>query len=446
MESYILLKEPIPASQAIFLLGRIVEDPLNPLNSYCPENPHLSYLLDVMETTALDVQRSVDSSRDAGFKTKMFRLSSSVRGSSTKWQARQMVTRSLRQHEKAFHAIYSLHKEELNRLITSWRGIGYMAVSTKALIDGEIATQETDGNSVSVSASLDLQMGVSGGVNLGSSSSIISRATTESYTKIVDEQVFAICYRTVKIRTQWLSRVSELKLESSKTTFRSTSGKSSKNGSSRNDETASGPVTPGHSSPTIVSQDKADSDPRYAIAPSASTHGKVNSTPGEDTGDDTPSTAYRAQPVLQTLAAAPVGAVKIVEPLDSNQALWNAVLDLKTMNEEVIELDDMTESSFTEDVERPGKPAHVVLVTEDKHDELANNIVVFETSPPSMTEKWVKVLKDFLPDWPYHLLWESIVFPALEALEVLEEIPAAGTDRIRWRCVSTDFIFTRASR
>ncbi|MCJ1435834.1 hypothetical protein MMC27_005210 [Xylographa pallens] len=435
MESYVLLKEPIPASQASLLLGRIVQDPLHPLHAYCPEDPHLSNLLNVMETTTLDVQRSIDSSRDAGFRTKMFRLSSSVRGSSTKWQARRMVTRSLMQHEKAFDTIYSLHKNELNQLITSWRGIGYMAVSTKALIDGEIATQESDGNSVSVSASIDFPLGVGPSVNFGSSSSSIHRAMTESYTKIVDEEVFAVCYRMVKVKTQWLSRASELKLGSSKPTSKFAVGKSSQKGGSRNEKTYLEPVTPGRLSPTIIGKDKPDPDPQYVNTPSESKLGKVASDPSEEIGDIAPTTTHRVQPVLsQTLAAAPVGAVKVVEPLDSNQERWNAFLDLKTMDNEVIELDDMTESDFTEDMERSGKPAHVVLVTEDKHDELANNIVVFETSPSSVTERWVKVLKHLLLNWPCRLVWDFIMFPALEALEVLEKKPAADTDRIRWRC------------
>ena len=435
MDSYVLLKEPIPASQ-VSILGRIVEDPLRPLYAYYPEDPHLSNPSDVVESTALDVQRSFDSSSDTGFRTKIFRLSGSVRGSSAKWQARRMVTRSLTQHEKAFDAIYSLNKNELNRLITSWRGIGYMAVSTKALIEGELVTQESDGKSVALSASIDLSMGVIGPMNLGNLSSITSRQMTESYTKIVDEQVFAVCYRTVKIQKQWLSRASKLRLGSSKPTFRSTGGRSSKNGGSKNEEPDVGPVTPGRVSPTSIGKEKPDQDPRYANAPSNSTHGKVASNSGEYNVDSAPLIMHRAQPVLQTLAAAPVGTVKIVEPLDSDQKLLNAVLDLKTMDSEIIELDDTTESDFTEDEDRPGKPAHMVLVTGDKHDELVDNIVVFETSPTSMTNRWANVLKT---------LWDFILFPALEALEVLEKIPAAGTDRIRWRCVGTDFDFAPSS-
>ncbi|MCJ1416072.1 hypothetical protein MMC32_002407 [Xylographa parallela] len=430
METYILLKEPIPASQASLLLGRIVQDPLHPLRAYCPEDPHLSNLLNVVETTTLDVQSSIDSSRDIGFKTKVFRLASSVRS----WRAPRMVTRSLTQHQQAFDTIYSVHKNELNRLITSWRGIGYMAVSTTALIDGEIATQESDGNSVSVSASIDFPMGLGPALNFGSSSSNVNRAMTKSYTKTVNEEVFAVSYRMVKIQTQWLSRASKLKLGSSKPTFKFAVGKSSPKGGSRNEKTYLEPFTPDRSSPKIIGKDKPDPDPQYVNTLSVSELSKVASNASEEIGGIATTTTHRAQPVLQTLAAAPMGAVQIVEPLDSNQELWNAVLDLKTMENEVIELDDMTESDSIEDMERPRKPAHVVLVTEDKHDELADNIVVFETSPNLVTKRWAKVFKDSLSNSPCRLVWDFILFPTLEALEVLEKIPAPGTDRIRWRC------------
>ena len=69
MESYVLLKEPIPASQPFSSLGRIVEDPLRSLHAYCPEDCCLNSLLHVVESTDLDVQTSVNFSGDVGFST-----------------------------------------------------------------------------------------------------------------------------------------------------------------------------------------------------------------------------------------------------------------------------------------------------------------------------------------------------------------------------------------
>ena len=78
-------------------------------------------------------------------------------------RAEHMITRSLTQHRKAFEAIYLDDKYELNRFIASWRGFGYMVVSTKAFIDGEIVAQESGGSSISAAAHVpvDAVMGAS---------------------------------------------------------------------------------------------------------------------------------------------------------------------------------------------------------------------------------------------------------------------------------------------
>lgn len=431
MDSYVLLKEPIPAHQASRLLGRIVKDPLRPLHAYCPEDPRLNELLDVVEATTLDVQTSVELSSDTDFKTKLFRLSSSRGSSSIKWEAQRMVTRSLTQHQIAFDTVYSLHKADLNRLITSWRGIGYMAVSTKALIDGEISTQQSRGSSVS--ASIDFSISDAISVNLGRSSSSGSRAIQGTFTKIVDEQVFAVCYRTVKVRTTWLSRASELKLGSGIPASQFSGGGSSRQSGGRDEQPDLGPERLRSFSSTAVDEDRPEQEP-------LDTDTSTGSPSGEGNENTTSLITNRAQPVLQTLAAAPDGAVKIVEALDTDPEFWRYILDLKAMNSEVLELDDTTGSDLAghQDEDRSGKPAHAVLVTEEKLNELADNIVVFETSASS-AEGWERASQDLLQNWFYRFLWVPILFPALEALEILETPQAAGTDRIRWRCVRMPF-------
>jgi hypothetical protein len=98
--------------------------------------PYGSIGQEVLVSTELNVAMSLP----AGLRTKFFlSIAKPTRESSMELRAERMIIRSLTQHRKAFEAIYLDHKDELNRFITSWRGIGYIAVSTKAFIDGEIS-------------------------------------------------------------------------------------------------------------------------------------------------------------------------------------------------------------------------------------------------------------------------------------------------------------------
>ena len=68
MESYVLLKAPIPASHARQLLGRIIADPLRPLDTYCPEDPLWKHR--ARSTGIHGTQRSNESAR--GLKDQVF--------------------------------------------------------------------------------------------------------------------------------------------------------------------------------------------------------------------------------------------------------------------------------------------------------------------------------------------------------------------------------------
>jgi hypothetical protein len=217
---YILLADKLPEGLSSKILGRIVSNPLFPTDEYVPDDPQDHLNAPPLEVTDINAQITFEANRDNAVQAKLSKIfnmdASRAKSNSAKINSKRIITRSLTNTRKAFNTIYQAHKSEIIDMLSSkeCKGTAYMAVALKSFVDAEVEHQKGNENTILIESEIPVIEGVAaaGGIALPLSLDPKLRGERKFVadwiqTHVADgEQVFAIRYRTIKLKKAWFPR------------------------------------------------------------------------------------------------------------------------------------------------------------------------------------------------------------------------------------------------
>jgi hypothetical protein len=215
-----VLTDRLPANTvAPLLLGRVVADIKHPTHEFAPKDPRPALKDETIEIADSNVSSVLSVVKNKVAKARIadilgFTLDDQAFSGKT-FKSPQVKTETLQQHRDALAQVLEKHRGPVEELLARNWGKGYFIVGIKTCLDGErddSVTQKTDfGMRLKAPTDLTTQIASHGTASAPQSVSveIEARATREgsarSSFKGAGEQVFAIQYRTIRLKKGLLS-------------------------------------------------------------------------------------------------------------------------------------------------------------------------------------------------------------------------------------------------
>ena len=215
-----ILTDRLPSSEIPLLLGRIVADFASPTDEYLPEDPRVALNSKFLEIIDTDFSTLFAGSKDNSVESKIGQIlgisGENGHNSQSRLHSKLVRTRTLPQHREALKALLGRFRPQILQLLKDNGGVAYMVVGIKSAVDAEHATEGQFGSRTALMIGLPTDAIATaashGMVTLGQSADIdvnSSRArgqAFESAATMDGEQVFAIRYRLVKLKKNFLGR------------------------------------------------------------------------------------------------------------------------------------------------------------------------------------------------------------------------------------------------
>lgn len=213
-----ILTDRLPGSEIPLLLGRIVAHFASPTDEYFPEDPRIALHSKILEIVDTDFSTLFAGSKNKPVESKIGQIlgvsSEDGHNNQSRLQSKLVRTRTLSQHREALKALLQQFRPQILQLLKDNEGVAYMIVGIKSALDAEHATERQFGKRTALTIGLPTAAIVTaathGMVNLGQGADIdINSGKTqgqafESAATMEGEQVFAIRYRLIKLKTFFL--------------------------------------------------------------------------------------------------------------------------------------------------------------------------------------------------------------------------------------------------
>ncbi len=222
-----LIIDKLPGSEIPLLLGRIVANPRSVTDDYRPEDPRPALNGKYLELFDKDFSTLFSASTNEKAKASVSRVLgfdvNKEDSTSTRQTAKFVRTRILPQHRDVLEALLEHHRPAVLKLLGDNRKTGYMIVGIKSALDGQQSRKRHSGSKKRLRLNLPTGAVVNaashGTVDIGDNADLIIDAGVEnawsgsSKSNLVGEQVFAVRYRRITLRTAFLSeKVKDVKL------------------------------------------------------------------------------------------------------------------------------------------------------------------------------------------------------------------------------------------
>ena len=214
-----LVIDKLPGSEIPFLLGRIVANPRSATDEYKPEDPRSALKGKYLEFFDKDFSTLFSASNNEKAKASVSRVLGfdieKETSTTTKQTAKSVRTRILPQHRDVLKALLDHHRAAILNLLADNKKTGYMIVGIKSALDGQQSRKGHQGSKKRLRLNVPTGAAVNaishGTVDIGDNADVnvdagIENAWTgSSKSTLVGEQVFAIRYRRITLRTAFLS-------------------------------------------------------------------------------------------------------------------------------------------------------------------------------------------------------------------------------------------------
>lgn len=214
-----LVIDKLPGSEIPFLLGRIVANPRSATDEYKPEDPRTALNGKYLKLFDKDFSNLFSTSSNEKAKASVSKILGfdieKKSSTTTKQTAKFIRTRILPQHRDMFKALLDHHRAEILNLLADNKKTGYMIVNIKSALNGQQSRKGHQGSKkrlrLNVSTGAAVNAISHGTVAIGDNADVnvdagIENAWTgSSRSTLIGEQVFAIRYRRITLRTAFLS-------------------------------------------------------------------------------------------------------------------------------------------------------------------------------------------------------------------------------------------------
>ena len=214
-----LIIDKLPGSQIPLLLGRIVANPRSVTDEYRPEDPRPALEGTYLELFDKDFATLFSATNNERARASVSRVLGfdvdKEESISTKQTAKFVRTRILPQHRDVLEALLDHHRPAILKLLGDNKKTGYLVVGIKSAFDGH---QDRKGHSgakkrlrLNVPTGAVMNAVSHGAVDIGDAADVNVEAgfetawSSSSESTLVGEQVFAIRYRRITLRTAFLS-------------------------------------------------------------------------------------------------------------------------------------------------------------------------------------------------------------------------------------------------
>ena len=223
---YVII-DKLPGSEIPFLLGRIVANPRSPIDEYKPEDPRSALDGKYLELFDKDFSTLFSGTTNGKAEAIVGRVLgfdvTKETSTSVKQTGKIVRTRVLPQHREALQALLKTYRADILKFLGDNKKTGYMVVGVKSALDGQQNRKNHQGSKKRLRLNVPTGAAVNalshGTIDVGDSADIGLDANTEnawtvsSKSTLVGEQVFAIRYRRITLRTIFLSaKEGEVKL------------------------------------------------------------------------------------------------------------------------------------------------------------------------------------------------------------------------------------------